>query len=180
MAAKLFTRAAELGLGVAQLHLAEMYFDGTKVPQNDELAFRWYQTAALQGIPVAQYGLGNVYAQGRGTPEDLEQAAYWYEQAAMQGHSLAQNELGLLYATGTGVTQDLSEAYKWLALAAAQGNPDAVTARDEVRNGLTPSDIAGAQRNAAYFSPVLHYGTSEQKRQRESVVERAKDLVPAK
>ncbi len=178
-AAKLFTRAAELGLGLAQMHLAEMYYDGTKVPQSDEQAFRWYQTAALQGIPVAQYGLGNIYAQGRGTPENLEEAAYWYQQSAMQGFSPAQSELGLLYATGTGVPQNLLEGYKWLALAAAQGDPDALTARDEVRNGLTPSDIASAQRNAADFKPVRHYGASEQQRQRESIIERAKGLIEA-
>lgn len=179
-AAAAFTRAAEQGLGLAQLHLAEMYYDGTKVPQNDELAFRWYQTAALQGIPMAQYGLGNVYAQGRGTEENLQEAAYWYEQAAMQGHAQAQSELGLLYATGTGVPLNLLIGYKWLALAAAQGHPDAATARDEVRNGLTPSDIADAQRNAAIFKATLHYGDDEQKRQKAAVVERAKDLLPAK
>ncbi len=179
-AADLFTRAGEQGLGLAQLHLGQMYFDGSKVPQNDALALRWYQVAALQGMKQAQYGLGNVYAQGRGTPADMKQAAYWYEQAAMQGHGPSQTELGLLYATGDGVVLDLSIAYKWLALASAQGLPDAATARDEVRGGLTPSQIESAQRIAAAFNPIPHYGQAELARQTADIQERAKGLIVAK
>ena len=180
MAAQLFTRAAEQGLALAQLHLGEMYFDGTKIPQNDAQALRWYQSAALQGMPLAQYGLGNVFAEGRGTAMDLEKAAYWYEQAAMQGLGVAQTELGLLYATGSGVPLNLLEGYKWLALASAQGQRDAVTARDEVRNGLTASDIASAQRNATAFKPMPHYASGELQRQKDNILERARGLIVTK
>ncbi len=179
-AAELFTRAAEQGLALAQLHLGEMYFDGSKIPQSDAQAMRWYQVAALQGMEWAQYGLGNVYAKGRGTPMNLEKAAYWYEQAAMQGHGESQTELGLLYATGSGVPLDMPTAYKWLVLAAAQGLSDAAKARDEVRGGLTPSQIDSAQLNAATFSAIPHYGKGELDRQTQSIQERSKGLIIAK
>jgi len=178
--AELLTRAAEQGLALAQLHLGEMYFDGTRIPQNDEYALRWYQVAALQGLALAQYGMGQIYAEGRGITQDFREAARWYEQAAMQGHGLAQRELGLMHAIGSGVPLDLQESYKWLAISATQGVPQAVSGRDQVRNRMTPSELATAQRNAASFTAGPHYNSDELAHQARSILARAKAIQDVK
>lgn len=179
-AARLFTRAAEQGIALAQMHMGEMYFDGTKIPQNDAEAFRWYQVAALQGIPQAEYGLGTIYEEGRGTAKDPVKAARWYELASRHGNAVAQNKLGIMYANGTGVSPDTITAYKWLSLACTQGVTEAVSGRDEVRNAMTTEQIAIAQREASTFKVIPHYNTDELKRQTNSIVERAKEMQKTK
>jgi len=172
-----FTRAAEQGIALAQLHLGEMYFDGTKIPQNDVKAFRWYQVAALQGLPKAEYGLAVIYEEGRGTDKNTTNAAHWYELAARQGYPDAQNRLGVLYENGSGVRPDSITAYKWLSLAATHDIMEAVSSRDEVRKKLSKDDLSRAQRKAAEFKAAPHYNTAELERQSASILKRAKALV---
>jgi TPR repeat protein len=175
-AEEFFTRAAEQGIALAQLHLGVMYFEGTKIPQNDAKAFRWYQVAALQGIPKAEYGLGVIYEEGRGTDKNTTNAARWYELAARQGYAEAQNKLGVMYENGTGVRQDPVTAYKWLSLAATQNIMEAVGSRDEVRKKLSKENLSRAQRKAAAFKPIPHYNTAELNRQSASIIKRAKNI----
>ncbi len=60
-------------------------------------------------------------------------------------------ELGLMYSTGRSVPADLVLAHKWFNLAAMKGNPDAIRSRQEIAEGMSPSEIAAAQRAARAF-----------------------------
>ena len=179
-AEEFFVRSAEQGIALAQLHLGVMYFDGTKIPQNDRKAFRWYQAAALQGIAKAEYGLGIIYEEGRGTDKNITNAAHWYELAAGQGYAAAQNKIGVMYENGNGVIKDSITAYKWLSLAATQNIMEAVGNRDEVRKKLSKENLSRAQRKAAEFKQVPHYNTAELNRQSASIIKRAKSIEPKK
>ena len=65
---------------------------------------------------------------------------------AEQGDVVAQMLLGLLYGTGRGVPQDDVEAYAWWNLAAAQGIKAAAKGRDIALEGMTPAQVAQAQK----------------------------------
>jgi TPR repeat protein len=119
-AAAWYRKAAEQGLGVAQLNLASLYASGKGVPQDYEQAARWYREAAEQGVSSAQYRLGLLYCSGQGVPGDYAHAALWLRKAAEQRVAVAQYELGLLYGKGgRGLPRNDEEAYFWLYLAAS-------------------------------------------------------------
>jgi TPR repeat protein len=119
-AAAWYRKAAEQGLGVAQLNLASLYASGKGVPQDYEQAARWYRKAAEQGVSPAQYRLGLLYCSGQGVPGDYAHAALWLRKAAEQRVAVAQYELGLLYGKGgKGLPRNDGEAYFWLSVAAS-------------------------------------------------------------
>jgi TPR repeat protein len=151
-AAKWFGRAAEQGNADAQAGLAELYEVGRGVPKDPAKAIELYRLAAGQGHAGAQYALGYDYEKGRGVPQDQDQAAKWFRLAAEQAHSLAQYDLGQRYVLGVGVSVDCIEALKWYTLAAAQGQADAAQRRDTLKNTMTSSDIAEANRRVAALS----------------------------
>ena len=57
---------AEQGNADAQFNLGLMYFNGTGVPQDDQVALKWFRRSADQGNGFAQFALGNMYYMGRG------------------------------------------------------------------------------------------------------------------
>ena len=108
-------------------------------------AFREFRALAEQGYALAQSYLGFMYANGEGVPEDDRQAAFWFRKAAEQGHASAQNDLGGMYAEGEGVAEDFIRAYAWVNLAAATGAKYAKENRQQIRELMTPAQIAKAQ-----------------------------------
>ena len=62
---------------MAQFNLGVRYANGQGVPQNDEMAGRWYRRAARQGHARAQSNLGVLYANGQGVPKDMIRAYMW-------------------------------------------------------------------------------------------------------
>ena len=100
-------RGADDGHLESQVMLGLIHFHGTGVPQNNELALKWFSLAAEQhGDPKAQSYLGFLYSDGKGMPEDDEtEAIKWYERAADQGLAAAQNDLGAMY--------DNARAWPW-------------------------------------------------------------------
>ena len=99
-------KAAEQGHAKAQYNLAQIYRNGTGVPQDDKEAVKWFQLAAEKGQAQAQSNLGFMYANGRGALQDDKEAAKWFQLAAEQGHAQAQKNLGFMYDNGRGVLQD--------------------------------------------------------------------------
>ena len=75
-----------------------------------------------------------------------------------QGDADAQFSLGLMYRKGQGVPQDYTVALKWahmwFNLAAAQGHEQARENRDIISDGMTPAQIAEAQRLAREWKPT--------------------------
>lgn len=68
---------AERGDPAAQTFLALAYDLGNPVPENPELAARWYKKAANQGEGTAQLFLGAAYADGRGVRKNPLLAHKW-------------------------------------------------------------------------------------------------------
>ncbi len=57
-------------------------------------------------------------------------------------------QLGIKYSVGADVAADLVSAHKWFNLAAMKGNKDAIQLRQEIAAGMSPAEIAAAQRAA--------------------------------
>jgi hypothetical protein len=79
--AAIFARAAR-GDANAQARLGFMYEYGRGVPQDYQLAVRWYLSAAVQGQPNAQFELGLMYDKGHGVPPSSTVAYKWLNLAA--------------------------------------------------------------------------------------------------
>ncbi|SDT87089.1 hypothetical protein SAMN05216296_0086 [Pseudomonas pohangensis] len=62
---------AEQGNADAQFNLGLMYFNGTGVPQDDQLALKWFRLSADQGDAFAQFALGNMYFLGRAVEKNF-------------------------------------------------------------------------------------------------------------
>ena len=151
---------AEQGNAKAQNNLGTMYAQGQGVPQDYVQAVKWYRLAAKQGAALAQNSLGFMYHEGQGVPQDYAEAVKWTRLAAEQGNAGAQNSLGIMYAQGQGVPQDYVQAHTWFILAGAgfpaseaENRNNAVKNRDLVAAGMTPAQVAEAQRLAREWRP---------------------------
>ena len=156
-----FRPLAEQGDAAAQVNLGIMYDNGDGVPEDDRQAVFWYRKAAEQGNTAAQVNLGLVYANGDGVPEDDRQAVFWWRKAAEQGDAAAQVNLGIMYADGEGVPKDDVQAYAWFNLAGAQGFHKAEQARTHIRQRMTPTQIAEAQRLSRELAAWIAEGRGE-------------------
>jgi TPR repeat protein len=132
-----------------------MYNNGSQAALTDYAeAMKWYSKSADQGQASAQVNLGLMYAEGEGVPQNEAEAAKWYRRAAEQGNASGQSNLGVMYRNGKGVPQDPVRAYMWLSLSAAQGSQFAIKNRDLVAGGMTPAQIAEAQKLASEWKPT--------------------------
>ncbi|UZW57772.1 sel1 repeat family protein [Sphingobium sp. JS3065] len=158
-AMKWFRRAAALGVADAQFHLGEIYLREFGVEQDLVEAARWYTRAAEQGHIGAQFTLAVLYTIGRGVSRSPLKAVYWFERAASQGNAAAQVQLGIIYGAGQGVARDSVAAYKWFALGQANARESKLRAKasqnmNRLSRGMTPAQIAEAQRQAREWQPV--------------------------
>ena len=129
------------------------------MPEDDRQAVFWYRKAAEQGFADAQNNLGGMYANGEGVPEDDRQAVFWFRKAAEQEVARAQYNLGAMYANGEGVPEDYVRAYAWFNLAAAQGDEDAERFRAELRQWMTPAQIAEGQALSRQLAARIESGS---------------------
>jgi len=113
---------AEADDAAAACALGDHYRDGNLVPQDWNLAARWYRRAAESGDPNAQNNLGSIFLNGLVDERDPVQATHWYRKAAEQGLATAQYNLAKRYLHGDGIAQDFAQAYEWFAKAALQGD----------------------------------------------------------
>jgi TPR repeat protein len=65
-------------------------------------------------------------------------------------------QLGIKYSVGADVAADLVSAHKWFNLAAMKGNKDAIQLRQEIAAGMSPAEIAAAQRAARAWLMTTH------------------------
>ena len=147
---------AEQGYAEAQYNLGVMYANGQGAPEDDTEAAKWYRKAAEQGYAEAQLQLGLMYANGRGVPKDNTEAVTWFQKAAGQGGAVAQFNLGAMYAKGEGVPENHISAYAWFNLAVAQGVKKAIEAKEFLREEMTPSQIAEAQKLSRTLFELIH------------------------
>jgi uncharacterized protein len=109
-ASRLLQPLAESGDADAQLHLAEIYYDGFGGPRNFGAAAKWYSRAANQGKHPAQCLLSGLYEAGEGVPKDLVTAMMWLDVAAAQGYEEALEQQGILAKHMT--SEQIDEAKK--------------------------------------------------------------------
>ncbi len=137
-------RRAEQGVRGAQFDLAQMYFGGDGVPQDQAEAFRWLRLAAQQGHADGQAMVGTMYVNGTGVRQDDSGAFRWYRLAAAQGRADSQYQVGRMYFMGQGVRQDLVLAHMWFNIAGANGDEAARATRLNFDLLLTPAEIRRA------------------------------------
>jgi hypothetical protein len=156
-AAKWYRKAAEQNYADAQSKLGMCYFRGLGVPQSFVEAVKWFQKAADQDNLLAQCQLGDCYANGKGVPQDSAEAIKWYLKAANQNFSPAQFVLSGCYKKGDLVEKNMMEYYKWECLAAYRiKGRDMKIVLDEIASGLTPDQLAQAQKEISEFQTSLH------------------------
>ena len=163
-----YRKATGQGNAAAQNNLGVMYTNGEGVPEDAVQAVYWYRKAAEQGEAAAQFNLGFMYANGEGVPENYVQAVHWYRKAAEQGNATAQTALGTMYADGRGIPKDDVQAYAWFNLAAAQGHEVAEQGRIRIRQGMTPAQIAEAQKFSRELAARIAEDRGESAPQNES------------
>lgn len=109
----------------AQYELANLYFQGLGVPENEEIAFALYKKAAEHGHPDAANNLADMYLNGESTNVDEPQALYWFTQAANAGVVEAMFTLGIMYEQGLGTEINEDLAFSYYLRAANGGYNDA-------------------------------------------------------
>ncbi len=125
-----------------QFSIGWMYFEGQNLPKDHARAVSWFRKAAELGHPQAQVNLAMMHMEGEGVPANNAEALKWFTQAAEQGDTEGQTALGMMYALGRGVETDLVQANKWIFIAAEQGDKDALSARTQLADKLTPEQLA--------------------------------------
>ncbi|MBR6042452.1 MAG: sel1 repeat family protein [Paludibacteraceae bacterium] len=107
------TKAAEQGDTESAYYLAEHYYWGNGVPEDNEKAIEWFKKAAEGDVhhrttKDAQWRMGEIYENGYGVDADLEVAADWYNRAAKNHHSQARADLDRLYESGAVEPKDVA------------------------------------------------------------------------
>lgn len=153
-AMRLLRPLADAGDAKAEFHLGRMYALGQGVGQDPRQAVAWYRKAAERGDAEAEFVLGVMSLDRSGASQDAGQAVAWLRKAADKGVFNAQFRLGLMYAKGaSGLEPDPIAARMWLSLAAERAENAYVHAlvtkeRSKLSAGMTPAEIAEAQRRA--------------------------------
>lgn len=111
-------------------------------------AVKWYRLAAEQDFSPAQNNIGVLYFWGLGVSQNSLEAMKRFRKAAEQSYSPAQYWLGRVYLRGKVVKRDDMRTLMWFTVAFTQGFEKAALLRDTVATGMTPTQIADAQRMA--------------------------------
>lgn len=153
-AMRLLRPLADAGDAKAEFHLGRMYALGQGVGQDPRQAVAWYRKAAERGDAEAEFVLGVMSLDRSGASQDAGQAVAWLRKAADKGVFNPQFRLGMMYAKGaSGLEPDPIAARMWLSLAAERAENAYVHAlvtkeRSKLSAGMTPAEIAEAQRRA--------------------------------
>jgi len=132
----------------AQYVLGLMYHSLMVEPPEARAGLALLAAAGEAGYVPAQVELGRIYRDGEGVAQDFAEAMRWYEQAANSGDVGAQLFVADGYAYGMGVALDRVEAYKWYEIAIRYWGSLAERAREIVAEGMSPAEIAEAERRA--------------------------------
>jgi hypothetical protein len=110
----------EDGSADAQYFLAQMYYHGLGVKEDDAEAAIWFRKAAERGNVDAQYILGTMYINGEGVQKDGAEAAIWFRKAAKQGHAEAKSLLTKIFNNGKDKWTSFDDFMLYLLIATAQ------------------------------------------------------------
>lgn len=150
-------KSALLGDVAAKYDMGYAYYSGEGVPQDFDVAQKWFQRAADGGSIEAQFNMGILSH----LSNEYEEAFECWSKAASEGYSRAQFNLALLYNKGFGVCQDRKAAYTWAYIADSNQNgkpPNMKSNHCDFEDGLTDEQIQEAKESAKKMindKPVL-------------------------
>jgi TPR repeat protein len=116
-------------------------------------ALQLYRRAADQGHGGAANDLGVMHFKGTGVPYDDTEAAKWFLRAAELGDAKGQRNIGNAYRFGQGMPKNEVLALAWFNLAVARGNKGAAKDREDAARGMTPAQVAEAQKFTDAWKP---------------------------
>jgi uncharacterized protein len=156
-------QAANLGDGLAAVHMGQSLRDDPSLPRKDksEILDRFKRGAAL-GHAHAEYELGFDSLYGHLGPANDSEAFRYFSIAAEKGVDLAQNSIGMMYWTGRGVGNemvvpiDYTKARYWFERAVKQGEPHAMISLATMQGG----GIGGAKDVVAAYAHMCLAGQS--------------------
>lgn len=115
---------ANTGDSQSMVDIGSMYYNGSGVTQNYNVALEWFRKAADAGNESGLYCVGIMYRDGSGIAQDYVRSIRYFQVSAAAGNSDAMSAIGGLYLTGHGVEQDLVIAMRWFRRSAEAGNLD--------------------------------------------------------
>ncbi|CAB4417956.1 unnamed protein product [Rhizophagus irregularis] len=122
---ELFTKAANNNYSIAQVYLANCYYDGYGIKCDKKMTFHWCEKSANNGSIIGKFYLGYCYEFGIGIMSNEKKSAYWYNEATKSGNTTAKLYLANCYRLGKGVDKDEIKAFKYYEILAEQEISDA-------------------------------------------------------
>ena len=111
--------------------LAEAYYLGKEVKEDNDKAFFWFSRALekekSKTDKLLLYRLGKCYFHGFGTEGRADKAFRYFKNAVDLGHVEAKYYTGWCYVLGEGVLRDIPVGLKYLHESAMEGNDNALT-----------------------------------------------------
>ncbi|CAB4417862.1 unnamed protein product [Rhizophagus irregularis] len=122
---ELFTKAANNNYSIAQVYLANCYYDGYGINCDKKMTFHWCEKSANNGSIIGKFYLGYCYEFGIGIMNDGKKSAYWYNEASKSGNTTAKLYLANCYKLGKVVDKDEMKAFEYYEILAKQEISDA-------------------------------------------------------
>ncbi len=139
-------RAAVAGSALAMNEIGVRYQKGQGIEPDQIAAIGWFTVAAQRGLPASHVNLGNCYEVGKGVLRDLDMAGSHYAAAAKQNFGPAQYLLAQLFEQAKGAKANPVYAYVNYTRAASNGIEAAAKKAAEIKEKLTPDQLAEAAR----------------------------------
>jgi TPR repeat protein len=143
-------KSAQAGNAEAAYELGKQYLRGDCIEANASIALHWFVAADKNDYPEAASRIGEIYLRNTAAGPDYAAALQWFMRGATLYDTRACFHMGELYRDGLGVEPDDVEAFKWFDLSvefASKSSDEfskALTARDRIRERLTPPQVASA------------------------------------
>lgn len=113
------------GEAESKYHLGMMYFNGSGIDADRNIAFTLIEDAAYRGYAKAMAQLASIYWNGGAREKNLVRACDWWERAADIGYPEGMEKLGVCFMLGKGREKDIAVAYQHLKLASDKGSASA-------------------------------------------------------
>lgn len=114
-------RAGELGSADALFEMGNLFYDGSRLHEQDmDQARLYYERAAELNHPGALAQLGYMYSYGVGCEANAQTAAQYSLRSAEAGFPQGQYNASQLYRSGAGLDQDLDKSLEWLEMSVSQ------------------------------------------------------------
>ncbi|MGH8434253.1 MAG: alginate biosynthesis protein AlgK [Pseudomonas sp.] len=132
-------RGREAGDSRAELLTGRLYYDGSVLPQDPQLAVQHLLRAADEQ-PAAHFYLGQIYRRGYLGQVDPQKAADHLLLAARAGHSRADFALAQLFSESRGVKVNRVNAYVFAQMARSQALPEASALLTSLEQSMLPAE----------------------------------------